>query len=179
MLLNEIPQSTIGLIMLAAVLGGLAFQVPAGWASDRYDRRLVLGVVAAGFACAAMALVFLPRSLSLVLPVAAIMGGFMSTLYPVSVAHAMDNITGKNVIANSSGIILLNGLGSIFGPFVGSWLMGRFDINALLYFMAAAAGILGAAALSQTSRNRVPSPQHPLPALSPQGVQIAPLQGKE
>ena len=35
-------RATIALFMLVAVLGGLAFQVPVGWLSDRFDRRLVL-----------------------------------------------------------------------------------------------------------------------------------------
>ena len=34
-----IDQKTIGLFMLVAVLGGLAFQVPVGRLSDRFDRR--------------------------------------------------------------------------------------------------------------------------------------------
>jgi hypothetical protein len=37
-----IARATIALFMLVAVLGGLAFQVPVGWLSDRFDRRLVL-----------------------------------------------------------------------------------------------------------------------------------------
>jgi len=36
-----IDRPTIGLVMLAAVLGGLAFQIPVGWLSDRFNRLLV------------------------------------------------------------------------------------------------------------------------------------------
>jgi MFS family permease len=48
-----IDQSTIALFMFAAVLGGLVFQVPVGWVSDRVDRRRVLAVLGLGFACTA------------------------------------------------------------------------------------------------------------------------------
>src|SRR5262249_34128697 len=42
MQLQDISQQTIALVMLAAVLGGLVFQVPVGRISDHFDRRLVL-----------------------------------------------------------------------------------------------------------------------------------------
>src|SRR6516165_8777642 len=44
-------RETIALFMLVAVLGGLAFQVPVGWLSDRFDRRLVLAALGLGFCC--------------------------------------------------------------------------------------------------------------------------------
>jgi len=43
-----IDQKTIGLFMLMAVLGGLAFQVPVGRLSDRFDRRAVLATLCVG-----------------------------------------------------------------------------------------------------------------------------------
>ena len=52
--------------MLVAVLGGLAFQVPVGRLSDRFDRRIVLAALGLGFAGTAIALVVLPRSLLMV-----------------------------------------------------------------------------------------------------------------
>jgi MFS family permease len=40
-----IARETIAISMLAAVLGGLAFQVPIGRLSDRFDRRIVLAAL--------------------------------------------------------------------------------------------------------------------------------------
>ena len=45
-----IERETIALFMLVAVLGGLAFQIPVGRLSDRFDRRIVLAVLGLGFA---------------------------------------------------------------------------------------------------------------------------------
>src|SRR4051794_34846692 len=59
-----IARETIGLVMLAAVLGGLAFQVPVGQLSDRCDRRVVLAGLGIGLAAVAVSLVHLPRILS-------------------------------------------------------------------------------------------------------------------
>ncbi len=71
-----IARETIAISMLAAVLGGLAFQVPVGRLSDRFDRRLVLAVLGLGFAGTAVALILLPPSWPVVLPAAGLLGGF-------------------------------------------------------------------------------------------------------
>ena len=59
---ESIERTTIALFMLVAVLGGLVFQVPVGRLSDRFDRRIVLAALGAGFAGTAVALVLLPHS---------------------------------------------------------------------------------------------------------------------
>ncbi len=148
---------TIGLFMFAAVAGGLAFQVPVGRLSDRLDRRQVAAGLGVGVAVVALALVFLPRSLAMVLPAAALLGGFMSTLYPVCVAHANDRMPADRVVAVSGALILLSGVGSVAGPLLGTQLMVGFDINGVLYLMAGAALLLAALAAGR-SRFRAPPP---------------------
>src|SRR6516165_4118029 len=137
-----IVRETIAVSMLAAVLGGLAFQVPIGRLSDRFDRRIVLAVLGLGFAGTAVALVLLPHSLPVVLPAAALLGGFMSTLYPVCVAHAHDRMPASRVVAVSGQLILVSGLGSMIGPLIGTSFMARFSIDGVFYFMAATALLL-------------------------------------
>ena len=105
-----IERATIGLFMLAAVLGGLAFQVPVGRLSDRFDRLIVLSALGVGFAGTAVALVHLPRTLPVILPVAVLLGGFMSTLYPVCVAHAHDRMPADRIVAVSGRLILVSRL---------------------------------------------------------------------
>ena len=148
-------RATIALFMLVAVLGGLAFQVPVGWVSDRFDRRIVLAGLGLGFAGAAVGLVVLPRSLPMVLTTAALLGGFMSTLYPVCVAYAHDCMPADRVLAVSGRLILVSGLGSVVGPLVGTSLMTRFDINGVFYLMAAAAILL---ALMAAGRSMTTAP---------------------
>jgi MFS family permease len=169
-----IEQTTIGLFMLAAVLGGLAFQIPVGRLSDQFDRRIVLAVLGTALAGSAIALAHLPHTLPIILPVAAVFGGLMSTLYPVCVAHAHDRMPADRVIAVSGRLILLSGVGSVLGPFVGTNLMGRFDIDGVLYLMGAAAALLAviAAARSLTSK----APHHlmrPFTVLAPQAAALA------
>jgi MFS family permease len=145
-------RATIGLVMLTAVLGGLAFQIPVGRLSDRLDRRIVLAGLCVGLLCTSIALVHLPRTLPAVLPTAFLFGGFLATLLPVSVAHAHDRMYGERTVALSGRLILLFGLGSISGPLLGTAFVVSFGIDGVLYLMATVALLLAffAAARSLT-----------------------------
>jgi MFS family permease len=167
-------RETIALFMLVAVLGGLAFQVPVGRLSDRFDRRLVLVVLGLGFAAVAVILVRLPRSLPAVLPPAILLGGFMSTLYPVCVSHAHDQMPADRVVAVSGSLILLSGLGSVVGPLIGMELMRHFDIDGVFYFMAAAALFLAVLAASRSLTTTAPHHlERSFEILAPQAASLA------
>jgi len=155
---EDIPRSTIALFMLVAVLGGLVFQIPVGRLSDRFDRRTVLAALGLGFAVIAVALIVLPHTRLVVLPAAALLGGFMSTLYPVCVAHAHDRMPSDRVVAVSGRLILVSGIGSVLGPLVGAMLMARFGIDGVFYFMAAAALLL--ALVAGAGHLMVAAPRH-------------------
>jgi MFS family permease len=169
-----IARETIAISMLAAVLGGLAFQVPIGRLSDRVDRRMVLAALGFGVMGTSVALVLLPHSLPVVLPAAALLGGVMSTIYPICVALAHDQIPGDRIVALSSQLILVSGLGSVIGPLIGANLMGRFSIDGVFYFMAAAALLLTVLAARRSLTTA--SPQHrerPFEILAPQAAPLA------
>ena len=134
---QDTPRDTIALFMLVAVLGGFAFQIPVGRLSDRFDRRAVLAWLGLGLAATAFTMVLLPRSLPAILPAAVLLGGFMSTLYPVCVAHAHDRMPGDRVVAVSGRLILVSGVGSVLGPLIGASLMARFQIDGVFFFMGA------------------------------------------
>ncbi len=169
-----IERETIALFMLVAVLGGLAFQVPVGRLSDRFDRRIVLAALGLGFAATAVALVLLPRSLPEVLSAAVLLGGFMSTLYPVCVAHAHDRMPADRVVAVSGRLILVSGLGSVVGPLVGTSLMARFNIDGVFYFMAAATLLLAALAVARSMTTAAPAHlERPFEILTPQAAPLA------
>jgi len=164
-----IERATIALFMLVAVLGGLAFQVPVGRLSDRFDRLVVLSALSLGFAATAVALAVRPRSLPAVLILAAFLGGFMSTLYPVCVADAHDRMPADRVVAVSSRLILVSGIGSVLGPLIGTSLMAHFDIDGVLYFMAAAVLVLAMVAGAGSAVTKAPRHlERPFDILPPQ-----------
>lgn len=169
-----VDRATIGLFMLVVVLGGLAFQVPVGRLSDRFDRRIVLATLGVGFAGAAVALINLPRTFSMILPAAALLGGFMSTLYPVCVADALDRMPADKIVAVSSRLILVSGLGSVLGPIIGTSVMKHFAIDGLFYLMAATAFLLalvagGRSLVSASSTHH----ERPFEILAPQAAALA------
>jgi MFS family permease len=146
---------TIGLVMLATVFGGLAFQIPVGRLSDRLDRCIVLIGLCLGLAATSIALAYLPRTLPAILPIAFLFGGFLSTLYPVSVAHAHERMQGERIVPVSGRLILLFGLGSILGPLLGTSFVAGFGINGVLYLIATVALLL---ALLATGINLTTTP---------------------
>jgi MFS family permease len=167
-------RATIALFMLVAVLGGFAFQIPVGRLSDRFDRRIVLASLSLGFAVTALVIVLLPRRLPAILPAAVLLGGFMSTLYPVCVALAHDCMPADRVVAVSGRLILVSGIGSVLGPLIGASLMARFEIDGLFYFMAAAVLLL--AIVAGLSGLTTPAAKHqevPFEILAPQAGPLA------
>jgi len=171
---EDIARETIALFMLIAVLGGLAFQVPVGRLSDRFDRRLVLAILSLGFALTAIIVINLPHTRPVVLTAAALLGGFMSTLYPVCVANAHDQMPADQVVAVSGQLILISGVGSVIGPLVGTIVMAHFSIDGLFYFMGAVALLLSGTAMA--GRALVTEPVHQertFEILSPQAAPLA------
>jgi MFS family permease len=168
------PTTTIALFMLVAVLGGFIFQMPVGRLSDRLDRRIVLAFLSLGFAVTAIVMVLLPRPLPAILPAALLLGGFMSTLYPVCVAHALDRMPADRIVAVSGRLILVSGIGSVVGPLIGASLMAHFEIDGVFYFMATA--VLLVAIVAGVSGLTTSAPQRrevPFEILAPQAGPMA------
>jgi len=134
----------------------------------------VLALLSLGFALTALVMVLLPHPLPTILPAAALLGGFMSTLYPVCVAHAHDCMPADRVVAVSGRLILVSGIGSVLGPLIGASLKAHFEIDGVFYFMAAAALLL--AGLAGFSGLTTPAPiqrEVPFEILAPQAGPLA------
>ena len=107
----------VGLLMGTAMAGGLVLQWPIGALSDRIDRRLV--IVAAAFLAGAIAVAgaFVePRSVAIL---ACVFGftGFCFPLYSLAISHVNDSIDRRSVVAASSTLLAVYGLGTLVGPF--------------------------------------------------------------
>ena len=134
--------------MALAITGGLLIQIPIGKLSDRFDRRLVVGLVA--FAFAGLALAISPARPTPWFPVVwLLLGGFMSVIYPVCVAHANDCMPAERAVAVSGRLILISGIGSAVGPLLGGVAMSEFGIRGLFHFMAAVTALFALFALAR------------------------------
>ena len=106
----------IGTYMSVAIAGGVVLQWPLGRFSDRIDRRLALSLISATAALAALANLLLPDVGGAAMVVIFVFGGMSFTLYPIAVAHLVDYVDRDQLLAASSTVLLLNGLGSAVGP---------------------------------------------------------------
>ncbi len=120
----DLPVSTITLFMAVALLAGALLQLPVGYASDRFDRRLVLLALALLAMCAELFwIVMRPAGGIENLAAAAVFGGAVYAMYPVVVAHANDRAEPGVFLQISGGLLLLFGAGAILGPAIGGTVM--------------------------------------------------------
>jgi MFS family permease len=150
-------EATISLFLTTTLLGALAAQWPLGWLSDRTDRRrvIVAATVSAGLVAVGLALV-VDHAWAFI-GLAVLLGGAAMPIYALCVAHVNDQIETREVVAASSALILVYGVGSAIGPFGASLVMDAVGPRGLFVFMAAA---LGAFAL-YAARRLVVSPPPP------------------
>jgi MFS family permease len=143
----------VSIFMIVAVLGGFCLQWPIGRTSDRFDRRLVLTVVA--FASAGFGLLAIPASgysYYALLAATLIYSGSSLPIYSLSVAHTNDYLKPDQMVSASSTMVLVYGCGAIGGPALGGLLMGRFGSYGFWGYLAAVHLILGCFALYRMTR---------------------------
>ncbi len=152
-------------LVATTVFSGLLLQWPIGYISGRQDRRKIVVVITGTAAISALvALAFMDALGEITLYASfAVLGGHFC-LYPLSMAHAIDNATGSNsALGMSRGLLLANGVGQTVGPLLaGPFFVVLGPKGLMVYFAALLAGI----AIFTAWRLRV-------------GVDVAPeLQGK-
>ena len=154
----------ISFYMALAIIGGLLMQIPIGKLSDKFDRRVVASLVAWAFA--GLALTVSPARPTPWFPaVWLLLGGFMSVIYPICVAHANDRMPAERAVSVSGRLILISGIGSAIGPLLGSAAMALLGIRGLFYFMAAATALFALFALVRCFSGRRAPFRRPWPFL--------------
>ena len=111
--------------MTVTILGGVIFQWPIGAIADRFDRTTIL--ILLGICIGIMSLVilfFAKASIAWLLPTMGLFGGFLFTVYPVSVARTHDLFETKDIVPVSSALLLFYGIGATAGPVVSSAFIG-------------------------------------------------------
>jgi MFS family permease len=150
--------------MALAIIGGLLMQIPIGKLSDKFDRRVVASFVAWAFA--AVALTVAPARPTPWFPaVWLLLGGFMSVIYPICVAHANDRMSAERAVSVSGRLVLISGIGSAIGPLLGSAAMALLDIRGLFYFMAVAMALFALFALARGLSGKRAPLRRPWPSL--------------
>ncbi len=135
--------SQLSLFMSIAVLSAMLFQWPIGRISDVLPRnRVVLALAIAGLAASILTALWGDLSRWLPFVSVALYVGFASTVYPVSLALAHDQMQHEQIVGTNATLLLGFGIGTIFGPLGGAvsiWLIGP---SGLFIFSAAVMGAL-------------------------------------
>jgi MFS family permease len=164
---HGMPLAYISLMMALPPIAVIFSQYPVGVLSDLFDRRTVLLALSffASLLAAAM-LLFGERSHFLLIALMAAFGAAALPLYSLVLAYANDNLHRDQMLAASSKLILLYGLGAMLGPLLVGEFMRRLGSAGFLTFLTMLYGGIGAFALYRRFRR---------PAVQPATGAVAPV----
>jgi len=134
------------LLILALQGGGLLMQWPLGLLSDRFDRRLVLGAVAAGVAALSLLLMGLPAVSPPWVRYAAFaaFGALALSSYALCVVLAGDTVGDDRMVGMVSVLLIAWSAGMMLGPLPAAVLMDAFGPAGLFLHTAGVAALLTA-----------------------------------
>ena len=137
--------------MALAMLGGALLQFPFGWLSDHFGRRPTMALMSAGGALVALFGYWADGQGDMTIYAAAALAGAMIfPMYAISAAHINDAVEPRNRVAAAAGLVLLFGLGSIFGPLaVGGVITGLGASGFYVVLAATLTASLAAAAVTR------------------------------
>lgn len=160
-------------------MGGMIWQYPIGWISDRMDRRQLIMILTASGGAAVFLGAMFTQNLIVLYALAFIIGGVANPLYSLLIAYTNDYLEPDDMASASGGLIFLNGVGAIGMPVVVGWSMTRFGPNSFFVILAMLMSAIAGYAAYRTTR-RAPTPVDEtsayatvLPQSSPIAVEVA------
>jgi len=164
----EAAQAAAAQLAIAAGMGGVLIQRPAGLVSDRVDRRLVVAGLAVISLGASLALFFVGASApwALTALLCALWGGGAMSFYPVAAAYASDVAAPGRIAQSMSALLFVWAAGSVLGPVATGLVADSPAGRGGIFLLAAAAYV--ALALSNLWGRRL-SPLRRRPPFAPFG----------
>ena len=130
----------IALFLVLGVLGGAVFQLPAGYITDRFNRRHVLMAfsVATVVVCLGIGTLgtVVPAGVGPTFAMAFVFGMATMPIYSVCATHANDFAKAGELVQLSASLILLFAVGAIISPIVAGYLIQHLDPGAMFLFIA-------------------------------------------
>lgn len=136
--------ASVATLMSLIILGGVVFQWPIGWVSDRVDRRKVIVVASVILVASSLALYFVAsRGVEFLFVLGFVFGGMSLVLYPLCAAHTNDRVSGSERVPVIAGLLLVFGIGAVIGPLLGALVMEILgDLSVFLYIAGVQALLL-------------------------------------
>lgn len=147
----------VSAFIAAQFIGGLLLQYPVGWLSDRMDRRrVILALAVLGAVTVLAVIVFQPGIWGLLLA-AALIGGVANPVYGLLIAYTNDFLPQSEMAGASAGLMFINGIGSVAGPFITARLMSWLGNDGFWIYNGLLLGLLAGYAGWRMTR-RAPPP---------------------
>lgn len=159
----------IAAFVAAIYVGGLLFQGPIGWISDRMDRRYLIIIVSALACVACVVGMAVSQSTFTLYVVAFVIGGMANPLYALLIAHTNDFLEQKDMPSASSGLVFIGGVGAIGGPIIVGQLMQIFGAWSYFAYVLALMGAIVFYGVYRTTRRAAPAIEEtgPFAVISP------------
>ncbi len=165
----------IGLIYF----GGMIWQYPIGWISDKMDRRQLIMILTAFGGVTVLFGTLFADSQIVLYALAFVVGGVANPLYSLLIAYTNDYLEPDDMASASGGLIFINGVGAIGMPIVVGWSMTQFGPNSFFVILAILMSMIAVYAAYRTTK-RAPTPVDEtsayatvLPQASPIAVEVA------
>ena len=146
----------ISAFVAAIYAGGLAFQFPVGWLSDRIDRRKLILALTLGGAAITLGAAAYAGDYAVAIGVGFIIGGVANPLYALIIAYTNDFLEPSDMAAASGGLLFINGTGAMLGPFLIGFLLTRFGGWGFFGYVGGLYALIGAYAAWRMTRRAAP-----------------------
>jgi MFS family permease len=126
----------VSMLMFCLIFGGMILQYPVGKLSDIIDRRLVVIFICGLAIIASILLKYNILSYHASLLLIALLGGLVTTIYPICISYACDTLENKDITSGIQGLLLAYSVGSSVGPFIASmFIHGTHETGLFVYFI--------------------------------------------
>ena len=125
----------VSIFMFTFVIGGALNQYLIGYLSDIYDRRLIILIVSFLAALFAVFAVIFSYSFIYLLICTFLFGGLTVPLYSLAIAHTNDFLTKSEMVAASSGLLMVGGVGLTIGPIIGGIAIDLIGANGFWIYL--------------------------------------------
>lgn len=134
----------VALFMAAGIAGGAMAQWPAGWLSDKFNRRWVVIGLSAGAIFVSTAIIAAGDAVTGSLAYVAIFafGAVAEPMFSIAVAHANDFAKPEEIVELNAALMFLYAVGAIVSPLVAATLIEVHGASSLFIYIAAAHVIL-------------------------------------
>lgn len=130
-------------LMSITIAGGVLLQWPIGKLSDYFERRKTLLVtVVIALLLSLLGFIYKEASVTHILILSFLIGGFLFTLYPLSITQVCDHFDHSHITTATALLLIAYGFGSILGPITSSVAIEVFGLNAIFLYFVSLLGIL-------------------------------------